>query len=93
MANATLQPAAQVAIHQEVLGIFSESQDQHCALATALLKELTPDDQRNPPDGHPLMAWRLCQILYDKLSETTDLTLAAAYLNSANVGNGVQMSI
>lgn len=66
-----------------VLEMFSESQDQHHALAFALLTSLTPKDPKNPPEGHPLTAWRLAQILYENLSDTSDLVMAASMLGVA----------
>lgn len=65
---------------QYVLDGFEESQEQHLVLANTILRELTPPDPKNPPDDHPLVAWRLAQVLADSLSQIHDLQIARQFL-------------
>ena len=53
-----------------VLNDIDEREEQLYALSVALLHQLTPRDEKNIPDGHPLTAWRLAQVLEDMLSST-----------------------
>jgi len=55
---------------KSVIGAVDEREDQLYALASSLLMHLTPEDETNPPDNHPLTAWRLAQVLEDMLSST-----------------------
>jgi hypothetical protein len=48
-----------------------EREEQLYALASAILVDLTPKDEKNIPDGYPITAWRLAQILGDMLSQTS----------------------
>ena len=58
---------------QYVMNSLTESQERLYALAVAIEKELTPEDEKNPPANHPEQAWRLSQILSVILADTEDL--------------------
>lgn len=49
---------------------IDEREDQLWALVCAIRDRLSPEDERNIPDGHPIAAWRLAQVLEDMLSST-----------------------
>lgn len=53
-----------------VMNDIDEREEQLYALAYALMHQLTPPDEKNIPDGFPLTAWRLAQVLEDMLSST-----------------------
>lgn len=55
---------------------FDVFQDQAFALAAALVNALTPENEKLPPDGHPIIAWRLAQVLRDHLSSAHCVSVA-----------------
>ena len=57
---------------QYVMDSLAESQERIHALAMAIEKELTPEDEKNPPAHHPEQAWRLAQVLNDILADTKE---------------------
>jgi hypothetical protein len=63
-----------------VIDAVEASRERLYAMAYVLLNALEPDDKKNPPDDHPLIAWRLAQVLVDLLSDTDDVDLARDFL-------------
>ena len=57
---------------QYVMDSLAESQERIYALAMAIEKELTPEDEKNPSAHHPVQAWRLTQVLTDILNDTEE---------------------
>ena len=56
---------------ETVIHEIDEREEQLYALASSLLMHLTPRDEKNIPDDYPITAWRLAQLLDDKLSSTS----------------------
>jgi hypothetical protein len=54
-----------------VMDAIEEREEQLYALAATILRHLSPEDEKNIPDEHPHTAWRLAQLLEDKLSSTS----------------------
>lgn len=54
-----------------VMNAIEEREEQLYALAATILHHLSPEDEKNIPDEHPHTAWRLAQVLEDKLSSTS----------------------
>lgn len=53
---------------ESVIDAIEEREEQLYALASSLLGQLSPMDEKNIPDDHPLTAWRLAQVLDGMLS-------------------------
>lgn len=53
-----------------VMAYVNEERETILALSMALRKWLEPDDPQDPKDSDDLTAWRLAQILEDRLSST-----------------------
>ncbi len=58
-------------IIENVLNAIEEREEQLYAMATSILFQLSPADEKSIPEGHPLTAWRLAQLLDDMLSSTS----------------------
>lgn len=65
------QKPARAVTYENVLGMFDEQSNQLHALVFCLLKEVEPQDPKNPEDGVNLTAWRLAQVMYEMLSSTS----------------------
>ena len=50
--------------------MMSEEQDRCAALAHSLVVQLQPNDAENPTDHDDLTAWRLAEVLHEKLSSS-----------------------
>lgn len=55
---------------ESVIDAIEEREEQLYALASSLLGQLSPMDEKNIPDDYPLTAWRLAQVLDGMLSST-----------------------
>lgn len=81
------QSSVRVATYEYVINGFEQHRDQLHALAVSLVRQLRPNDPKNPEDGCNLVAWRLSEIMYDMLSsgslETSSRDMLMAGVNHA----------
>ena len=63
-----------VAHLESVVDSIDEREEQLYALASSVLMHLSPKDEKSIPDGHPLTAWRLAQLLDEMLASTSHRT-------------------
>jgi hypothetical protein len=69
-----------VATLESVIDAIEEREEQLYALATTILGHLSPKDEKNLPEGHPLTAWRLAQLLEEMLGNTSHRTFVQSLL-------------
>jgi hypothetical protein len=82
------QPNKTVLLHvahlESVVSAVVERDEQLYAMASSLLMHLSPQDETNIPDGYPITAWRLAQLLDDMLSSTSHSKFVRTCLIGAN---------
>jgi hypothetical protein len=67
-----LSTPAQNALALEILKAWRTERELLLALAFALERQLEPEDPENPQDSDNVTAWRLCQILYEQLTDSRE---------------------
>lgn len=65
---------------EHVMDLIVERDEQLYALASSVLMHLSPKDEKNIPDNHPLTAWRLAQLLDEMLSSTAHTSYVRSIL-------------
>lgn len=73
-----------VAHLEGVVDLVEERDEQLYALASSLLMHLAPQDEKNIPDGYPITAWRLAQLLEEKLVSTSHRKYVSNMLLGSN---------
>ena len=71
MADFKSREPARASDYRSVLRILDEEQNQLHALICAVMMLISPKNPDEPEDGIDILAWRLGQILEDRLAKTT----------------------